>query len=124
MIQDKMIDEIQELKLAGFTLKEAYDELKARHTKVPTLKTVRKYYNMVSAPDDNHARVRKQMAFDCEPFASAIVEIVNLNPGCYMSSVYDVLVERFVESGKLDALPGNEQTLRNFIHRSPHLSQV
>ena len=117
MIQDKMIDEIQELKLAGFTLKEAYGELKARHTKVPTLKTVRKYYNMDCAPDDNHARVRKQMAFDCEPFASAIVEIVNLNPGCYMSSVYDVLVERFVEGGEFDALPGNEQTLRNFIHR-------
>ena len=83
MIQDKMIDEIQELKLAGFTLQEAYGELKARRTKVPTLKTV-----------------RKQMAFDCEPFASAIVEIVNLNPGCYMSSVYDVLVE----GGELEAL--------------------
>ena len=29
------------------------------------------------------------MAFDCEPFASAIVEIVELNPDCYMSSVYE-----------------------------------
>ena len=34
-----------------------------------------------------------------------------------MSSVYDVLVERFVESGEFDSLPGNEQTLRNYIHR-------
>lgn len=117
MIQDKMIDEIQELKLAGYTLQEAYDALKARHTKVPTLKTVRKYYNMDCAPDDNHAKLRKQMAFDREPFRSAIVEIVSLNPGCYMSSVYDVLVEKFVENGGFDALPGNEQTLRNFIHR-------
>ena len=46
MIQDKMIYEIQELKLAGYTVDEAYEELKSRHTKVPTKKTVRKYYNM------------------------------------------------------------------------------
>lgn len=34
-----------------------------------------------------------------------------------MSSVHDVLTERFVESGEYENLPGNEQTLRNFIHR-------
>ena len=64
MIQDKMIDEIQELKLAGYTLSETYDALKLRHTKVPTLKTVRKYYNMDSVPADNHASMKKSMAFD------------------------------------------------------------
>ena len=117
MIQDEMIEEIQELKLAGYTPKEVHEELKSRHVKVPTLKTVRKYYNMDCAPDDNHAKVRKQMAFDREPFASAIVEIVNLNPDCCRSSVYDVLIEKFVECGDYDALPGNEQTLRNYIHR-------
>ena len=117
MIQDDMIKEVQELKLAGYTPGEVHAELKSRHTKVPTLKTVRKYYNMDCVPDDNHAKVRKQMAFDCEPFASAIVEIVELNPDCYMSSVYDVLVEKFVENGDYEALPGNEQTLRNYIHR-------
>lgn len=46
MIQDSMIREIQELKLAGYSLAEAYGELKKRHKKVPTLKTVRKYYRM------------------------------------------------------------------------------
>ena len=117
MIQDDMIKEVQELKLAGYTPGEVHAELKSRHTKVPTLKTVRKYYNMDCVPDDNHAKVRKQMAFDCEPFASAIVEIVELNPDCYMSSVYDVLVKKFVENGDYEALPGNEQTLRNYIHR-------
>lgn len=117
MIQDRMIEEIQELKLAGYTVREAYDTLRARHNKVPTLKTVRKYYNMDRVPEDSHARVRKQAAFDVEPLASAIVEILERNPGCYMSSVYDVLVERFVETGEMDALPGNEQTLRNYIRR-------
>ena len=46
MIQDDMIREVQEMKLAGYTPGEVHAELKSRHTKVPTLKTVRKYYNM------------------------------------------------------------------------------
>ena len=117
MIQDDMIREIQELKLSGYTPKEAHEELKKRHTKVPTLKTVRKYYNMDGAPDDNHAKVRKQMAFDCEPFRSEVIEIAERNPDAYMSSIYDVLVEKFVEGGDYEELPGNEQTLRNFIRR-------
>lgn len=121
MIQDKMIEEIQELKLAGYTPKEVHEELCKRHKKVPTLKTVRKYYNMDCVPGDSHEKVRKKMAFDCEPFASAIVEIAELNPGCCMSSVYDVLVEKFVEGGDFDGLPGNEQTLRNYIH---HLEEA
>ena len=41
MIQDGMIKEIQELKLAGYTVQEAYDKLKSRHTKVPTLKLIK-----------------------------------------------------------------------------------
>lgn len=117
MIQDKMIDEIQELKLSGLTLQEAYDSLKCRHKKVPTLRTVRKYYNMDATPQDNHSKLRKPMAFDVEPFRSAVIEIAAMNPNCKMSSVYDVLVEKFIDSGTFDALPGNEQTLRNFIHR-------
>ena len=119
MIQDEMINEIQELKLSGYTPKEVHEELKKRHTKVPTLKTVRKYYNMDSAPEDNHAKVRKPMAFDREPFRSEIIEIAERNPDAYMSSIYDVLVEKFVEGDGYDyeKLPGNEQTLRNFIRR-------
>lgn len=116
MVQDRMIEEIQELKLSGYTLPEVRAELRRRHAKTPCDKTIRKYYNMDSAPADSHAKLRKKAAFDVEPFKSEIVKIVSMNPGCYMSSVYDVLVERFVESGEFEALPGNEQTLRNFIH--------
>ena len=46
MIQDEVIREIQEPRLAGYTVRETYDTLRSRLTKVPTLKTVRKYYNM------------------------------------------------------------------------------
>lgn len=124
MIQDEMIDEMQELRLAGYAVGETYEELKTRHKKVPTIKTVRKHCRMGCAPDDNHAGVRKQMAFDAEPLKPAVVEIVERNPECHMSSAYDVLVERFVESGECDALPGNEQTLRNYIRhlRAPRRS--
>jgi hypothetical protein len=38
------------------------------------------------------------------------------NRGCHISSVYDVLIEKFVENGDHDAPPGNEQTLRNYVH--------
>ena len=124
MIQDDMIREVQELKLAGYTPKEVFEELRKRHTKAPTLKTVRKYYKMDCIPEDTHAKLRKQMAFDVEPFRSAIVEIANLNPGCYMSSIYDVLVEKFVESGWVETLPGNEQTLRNFVHHLEECGEI
>ena len=33
-----------------------------------------------------------------------------------MSSVYDVLEEKFIENGDYEKLPGNQQTLRNYIH--------
>ena len=83
---------------AGYTPIEVHEELGRRRKKTPTIKTVRKHYNMDCMPEGNHARMRKHMVFDCEPFASAIVEIVELNPSCYMSSAYDVLVEKFMDS--------------------------
>lgn len=117
MIQDKMIDEIQELRLSGFTVREVYDDLKRRHRKVPHIKTVRKYYDMDAAPEDNHAKVSKQMAFDVQPFRDAVVEIVARNPNCKMSSVYDVLVEKYVDSGEFERLPGNERALRHLVRK-------
>lgn len=115
MIREEMIDEIQELKLSGYSFREALEELRRRHTKVPCEKTLRKYYNMDAPPQDSHARLRKEHAFDTEPFRSEVLHILAENPGCYMSSVYDVLVEKYVESGMYEILPGNEQTLRNYI---------
>ena len=40
--RDRMIEEMQELGLAGHTAREAYDTLRARHDKVPTLDRDRK----------------------------------------------------------------------------------
>lgn len=117
MIQDDMTGEVRELKLAGYTPVEVHAELAKRHKKAPTTKAVRKYYNMDCMPEDTHARLRRQITFDRKPLRPAMIEIVNLNPDCHMGSVYDVLVEKSAGGGVCDALPGNEQTLRNFIHR-------
>jgi len=116
MLKENMIQEIQNLKMAGYSLNEVMAHLAAKPGKAPSLPTVRKYYNMDSVPADAHAALRKEMVFDEEPFKGAVLEILAENPGCYISSVFDVLEERYVESGEYDSLPGNAQTLRNFVH--------
>ena len=116
MLSKMLVQEIQDLKDGGYALGEVIQHLKKRYgAKAPSIPTVRKYYDMDGVPEDLHARTAKEKAFDRPPFRDAVVEILENNPGCYMSSVYDVLVERYVDTGEYDALPGNERTLRNFI---------
>ena len=44
--------------------------------------------------------------------------------GYCISSVYDVLEEKFIENGDYEALPGNEQTLRNYVHYLVKTGQI
>lgn len=67
MIKEEMINEVQELKLSGYSFGEMVKELRCRHTKVPRKKTIREYYNMDAVPDDIHSKLRKVHAFDAEP---------------------------------------------------------
>jgi len=115
MLETIMIQEIQELKAAGLTLGEVARYLQTKSGKAPSLPTIRKYYQLDAVPDDYGQALRKDMAFDREPFRSTIIEIVKRNPRCHISSVYDVLEERFIESGDIDRLPANAQTLRNYV---------
>ena len=119
-----IVQEIQDLKQAGYSLNEVIDHLAARPGKTPCRATVRKYYDMDGVPEDLHARTAKPHAFDAEPFRSDILEILALNPKCYVSSVHDVLLERHVESGDYEILPGNEQTLRNYVRWLRDTGQV
>ncbi len=80
-----IVQEIQDLKQAGYSLNEVIDHLAARPGKTPCRATVRKYYEMRGVPEDLHARTAKPHAFDVEPFRPAILEILALNPGCCMS---------------------------------------
>jgi len=117
MLTDKKMQDIQDLKLRGYSIGEIQSYYEGQGGKSPSLPTIRKYYNMDALPQTPHENLMKDKAFDHDPFRSAIIEIVrNLSKKeYYVSSVYDVLLERFVESGDFEGLPGNEQTLRNYI---------
>ena len=116
MLSKTMMQEIQDLKLRGFTVREISEHLKARDGKAPSMPTIRKYYAMDVIPDDPGVLLSKDKAFGQEPFHSAVIEVLRNNENnsrLCISSVYDVLEERFIENGEFDELPGNPQTLRN-----------
>jgi transposase len=119
MLTKVMIQEIQDLKLRGYTKSDIVDYYKSQGMDPPSLPTIRKYYDMDVVPDDPGKNLEKDKAFDHEPFRSVIIEILRNNAGnsdLYISSVYDVLEEKFIDSGEYEKLPGNPQTLRNYIH--------
>lgn len=118
MLTKKQMQEIQDLKLRGYSISEIFDYYEAKDDKPPSLPTIRKYYGMDVIPESPNANLAKDKAFDHEPFRTAIIEIIRniRHKDYYVSSIYDVLMERFVDSGEFSELPGNEQTLRNYIH--------
>ena len=67
--------------------------------KVPSDATLRRYYNR--NPDQGLRTAQpKPKAFDVDPFRDYIITILRNNPKACASSVYDVLKERFIESGE------------------------
>ena len=126
MLDKKQMQTIQDLKLRGYTKSEVADYYVSQGLKPPSRPTISKYYDMDVIPDDPGARLAKEKSFDISPFREAIITIVENNKGknfC-MSSVYDVLCEKFIENGPYDSLPGNEQTLRNYIHYLEDSGQI
>ena len=118
MLAKNQMQEIQDLKLQGFTQSQIIEYFKDQGRKPPSRPTVAKYFNMDVVPDNPGENLAKDKAFDVEPFRSTIITTLEVNSGkdfC-MSSVYDLLEEKYVDSGEYDRLPGNEQTLRNFVH--------
>ncbi len=112
-----MLQEIQELKLRGYSINEIVEYYQNTCKKPPTLPTIRKYYKMDTLPENPGKNLEKDKVFDNEPLRSATIEILRNNTGMkiFISSVYDVLEERFVETGLMESLPGNQQTLRNYV---------
>ncbi len=118
MLTKTMMQKIQDLKLQGFTEREIAGQLAKRGEKVPSLPTIRKYYRMDILPDDPGSHLAKDKAFDAEPFRSTIIEVLRNNENnkkLCISSIYDVLEEKYVDSGQYEELPGNQQTLRNYV---------
>ena len=119
MLKKRSVQEIIDLKKLGFTPAEIAEQLRQKGAKVPSMPTIRKYFNMSDPPEDMSQHLAKEKAFDQEPFRSAVLKILENNqenPNLHISSVYDCLMEIFVENGDYRNLPGNEQTLRNYIH--------
>ncbi len=126
MLTKTTMQEIQELKLQGLTQAEIIAHYKELGIKPPSRPTIAKYYSMDVIPENPGEKLAKDKAFDEEPFRSAILRILERNEDkdyC-MSSVYDALEELFVENGEYDRLPGNEQTLRNYIHHLEETGQI
>lgn len=126
MLTKTQMQQIQDLKLMGYTKTDIIRYYEARGEKPPSRPTISKYYDMDVVPDNPGAKLAKPKTFDAEPFRSTILRILETNSGksfC-MSSVYDVLEEKFIENGTYDKLPGNEQTLRNYIHYLEDSGQV
>ena len=116
MLKQNTMQLIQELKLQGYSQSEVAAYLKQHGQNVPSRPTIRKYYQMDVLPENPGEKLRKYLVFSKEPFRSAIIQILKNNPDCHISSIYDVLCEKFVDSELYEKLPGNEKTLRNYVH--------
>ena len=126
MLAKNQMQEIQDLKLRGYTQAEIIGYYNERGIKPPSRPTISKYFNMDVVPDNPGEKLTKDKAFDVEPFRSTIIATIEANSGkdfC-MSSVYDLLEEKFIDTGEYDRLPGNEQTLRNYVHYLESSGQI
>lgn len=126
MLAKTQMQEIQDLKLRGYTKAEILEYYKGQGRKPPSRPTISKYYDMDVVPDNPREKLSKEKAFDISPFKETIVAILednSRNEFC-ISSVYDVLEEKFIENGDLESLPGNEQTLRNYVHYLEESGQI
>ena len=118
MLTKTMMQKIQDLKLQGYAEREIAEQLAKAGEKVPSKPTIRKYYRMDIVPENPGAHLVKDKAFDTEPFRSTIIEVLRNNENnksLCISSVYDVLEEKYIDSGEFNELPGNQQTLRNYV---------
>ena len=126
MLRKTQMQEIQDLKLRGYTKTEILTYYKEQGLKPPSRPTISKYYDMDVISEDPGKKLIKDKAFDVSPFKEAIISILEANSrkDFCISSVYDLLEEKFIENGSFDCLPENEQTLRNYVHHLEESGQI
>ncbi len=79
MLKEKQMQEIQDLKLRGYSINEIVRYYEGQGQKPPSLPTIRKYYQMDAVPEVPNQNLIKDKAFDHEPYRSAIIEIIKNN---------------------------------------------
>ena len=110
MLTKVMMQEIQDLKLRGYTKSQIPGYYEAQGIKPPSAPTISKYYDMDVVPDNPGEKLEKPKAFDVEPFRSVIIEVLRnneKNKSLCISSVYDVLEEKFIENNYVHYLKDN-----------------
>lgn len=111
-----MKQKIQELKEMGLSKTEIIRRFIEENQIPPSWPTVAKYYDMDETESSQESPFAKERAFDIEPYRTTIIEILQRNPkNLKISSIYDVLEEQYVDTRLVAQLPGNEQTLRNYV---------
>ena len=79
MLDKKQMQEIQDLKLRGYTKAEILTYYQEQGLKPPSRPTISKYYDMDVVPEDPGSRLVKDKAFDISPFREAIIAILEAN---------------------------------------------
>lgn len=120
---------ITELKKQGVAQRDIPNVLKSLNIKVPSVPTIRKYYNMDDAPTAAQlaSPYQKEKVFDdprCKEIIIKTLEVNKSNKTFRISSLYDLLEEMLVDTGELESLPGNQQTLRNYCAHLRKTGQV
>lgn len=127
--QAEVMNKIIELKKEGIAQSDISQVLRNMNLKPPSVPTIRKYYNMNDAPSASQLAsvYQKEKAFDdplCKEIIIKTLEANSSNKSFRISSLYDLLEEELVDTGKKEALPGNQQTLRNYCIHLKRTGQV
>lgn len=79
MLTKTQMQQIQDLKLMGYTKTDIIRYYEARGEKPPSRPAISKYYDMHVVPDDPGEKLAKPKTFDAEPFRSTILRILETN---------------------------------------------
>lgn len=79
MLGKTQMQEIQNLKLRGYTKAEIITYYEGLGMKPPSRPTISKYYDMDVVPDDPGEKLTKDKAFDASPFREAVITILESN---------------------------------------------
>jgi len=110
---------IVELKKLGIAQTDIAQIFRNMNMQPPSAPTIHKYYTMDEAPTASQwaSVYQKPRAFDhplCNPIIIRTLKINSSNKLFTISSLYTLLKEKLVDTGQMNALPGNRQTLRNY----------